>query len=84
MRRQPHPFVVVLAAERRRLRLSLKEMSRRTGISRTAFSNWEKGIWHPSVDGLREYAVALGFHLLLVRSQPAVRPVADYERQEAS
>jgi transcriptional regulator with XRE-family HTH domain len=84
VKRSPHPFVLTLAAERQRLGLSLKEMSRRTGISRTAFSNWEKGVWHPSVDGLREYAVALGFHLLLVRSKPAVRPVADCEQRRAS
>lgn len=77
MARQPHPLVVWLREERRRLRLTQAAVAHRAGYSKRTISAYERGHGEPSFDALTRWAAALGYALTpmpLPISRPPARP----------
>lgn len=62
-----HPVIQELVMERRAWQLDQEEFAERIGMSRTSMCNFERGLGHPSLLTLSEWADALGFEVVLRR-----------------
>lgn len=61
----PHPLVAQLIEERKRLQVKQAELARCIGYSASTVQWWENGRSVPNLDGLTDYAAALGFTVTL-------------------
>ena len=68
-RRAPHPIVAELREIRRDRGLTQEAVARRMGRGRKALSQWERGIYTPSVETTDEWATALGVTLALLQTR---------------
>lgn len=59
-------IITQLAIAREDAALSLHEVARRAGRGHTQIRTWEQGATQPSLDGLIDWARALGYGLALI------------------
>lgn len=75
-------LITELKARRQTLALPPSEVAVRSGIDETLFSGWEQGEASPSLDGLQQWAAALGLKLSLMPTDTEARRGirADWEK----
>ncbi|MFY7069610.1 helix-turn-helix domain-containing protein [Nocardiopsis changdeensis] len=61
----PHPIIAQLAAHRRAHQITLKDTAAHAGYALNTIYRWEKGLNVPDLDGLTDYAAALGYDITL-------------------
>lgn len=55
----------LIVSERKKQKVTQKELSQRTGLSQANISNIENGVTRPTIDSLQKIAEALGKRLLV-------------------